>query len=289
MSAVVRTHRGFFIRTTLNNERTTIMSKIILTEFKKDTGIEVTKDQLVNLRDVYEKVFAKRFEENLYTKSVYKSKQKQVSENKKKADYYHFDRWTKENLTEVKCEDTGELFYSENKDFVKVEVKTKGRPRSDYYVTQHIAELLLSRSNTTLGRSILNKLLDVFHNLEDYSHSRIDTKTGFRPLTNAIKESKSPNDKFYHYTNEVDMLNRIVTGYSAKRYKELYNVESVRDNLTPEQIKLLDKLQIHNTVMIDQEFDFETRKQKLKDFACRKFSIINGKKIDKVTSITKVS
>ncbi len=231
------------------------MSKVLLVNFKRETGIEVTKDQLVNVKDLYEKLFKQRFENDLSTKNVDKSK-------KYKADHIHFQRWLSDNLTEVKCEDIDEYFYKENEDYIKAIVKTgkRGKPRTDYYVKQQIAELIISRSNTTLGRTILNKLLDLFHNLESYKSNRYTTVTNFKPMTDAIKAAKGPDDKFYHYTNEADMLNKLVTGLSAKQYKEKYGVDNVRDNLTPNQIKLLDDLQIMNTALIKLDFDLKARK-----------------------------
>ncbi len=45
-----------------------------------------------------------------------------------------------------------------------------------------------------------------------------------------------------------------------KQFKEKYGVRSVRDNLTQEQVKLLDELQIADTVFCNMGFDYSARK-----------------------------
>lgn len=227
-----------------NNRKGKHMNKLILANFKKDTNIEVTKDQLVNLRDIFIKLENIK-KDNLKTK---------VISNK------NFQQFANINLVNIKFDNENEFYFKENEDYIIKVEGGKTKPFKNYYVTQRTAEIILGRSKTLLGKQIMNKLFDLFHNIEKYNYSRIDTKTGFRPLTDAIKEAHTPNDKFYHYSNEIDMINKIATGYSAKQYKETFNVENIRDNLTPEQIKLMNKLQIINTGMIEEDIDFEARK-----------------------------
>jgi len=227
------------------------MSKIILMDFRKETGIEVRKDELINLKNVYEKVFFRAEEKN----------KKNLEGN--------YQRWSERNLISLKCEDSGNLYFEENKDYIKVINQTKGRARTDYFISKRTAELILLKANTELGKKLLNKLLDLFHNLEDYKTIRFQTGINYRPLTDAIQSAHDPA-KFYHYSNEADLINRIVTGYTAKQYREKYLVENIRDNLTPAQIKLIDKLQILNTAFIELGWTFEQRKKELQDYSERK-------------------
>lgn len=88
-------------------------------------------------------------------------------------------------------------------------------------------------------------------------------------LTDAIKLTRQDEGKetrHYHYTNEFDMLNRLVLGMSAKQYKETHGIDKnspLRDNLTEGQITALAHLQRSNTGMIEAGLDYATRKQKL--------------------------
>ncbi len=81
-------------------------------------------------------------------------------------------------------------------------------------------------------------------------------------LTKSIKNAhKEP--KPYHFSNEFDMINKIITGYKSKEYKELHNIECVRDGLCMFDIELLNNCQIRNQIMIDDEIDYEERKKAL--------------------------
>lgn len=91
---------------------------------------------------------------------------------------------------------------------------------------------------------------------------RLEAKTGFLPMTNAIQAAHE-TPEFYHYANECDMLNRIVTGMSSNKFKATHGVHSVRDAMTAAQIKLLDKLQRQNTALIELGFGYEDRKAML--------------------------
>lgn len=91
---------------------------------------------------------------------------------------------------------------------------------------------------------------------------RLQLKTGFLPLTNAI-QSAHKDLKPYHFSNECDLINRLVTGYTAKQFKRIHGVEQVRDGLTVEQVRLMDKLQAQDTSLIELGFSYENRKDLL--------------------------
>ena len=76
----------------------------------------------------------------------------------------------------------------------------------------------------------------------DWSAQRMEARTGFRPLTDAIMDAHDPA-KFYHYSSEADLINRIVLGMTAKEYREKYQVTDVRDALTKDQLADIDHLQ----------------------------------------------
>ncbi len=91
---------------------------------------------------------------------------------------------------------------------------------------------------------------------------RLGLRTGFLPLTNAI-QAAHPDLKPYHFSNECDLINRLVTGMPAKKFKQARNIENVRDGLTAAESQLMDKLQIQNTSLIELGFSFEERKRHL--------------------------
>lgn len=94
--------------------------------------------------------------------------------------------------------------------------------------------------------------------------SRALAKLEYPQMTLAIQEAHE-NPKSYHYSNEADLINRIILGTTAKKYCELNEIDRtcLRDNLTNPQIDLINHLQRLNTSMIELGMSFEERKEKL--------------------------
>jgi len=95
--------------------------------------------------------------------------------------------------------------------------------------------------------------------------ARDAARTGYLPMTNAIQEAHDPA-KHYHYTNEADLLNRIVLGSSSKQFKLAHGVDSVRDGCDSYQIHMLDKLQRINTSLIELGTPYDERRGQLQRF-----------------------
>lgn len=91
---------------------------------------------------------------------------------------------------------------------------------------------------------------------------RLELRTGFLPLTNAIQAAHT-KEEMYHYQNECNLINRLVTGMSSKKFKEVHAVNSVRDALTAEQAQEMNKLQRQNTSLIELGFSYDERKRLL--------------------------
>ena len=107
--------------------------------------------------------------------------------------------------------------------------------------------------------------ITAFNRMEETIKYRISTKLSFPPLTDAIKDAHE-EIKPYHFSNELDMINRIVLGTSAKKYREQHGLkdnDQIRDTLTPNEVKLIDKLQASDTVLVELGMDYEERKMKL--------------------------
>ncbi len=92
--------------------------------------------------------------------------------------------------------------------------------------------------------------------------ARLEAKTGFLPMTEAITGIHDPT-KPYHFSNEADMINRIVLGMPSKKFKEQMGVENVRDGATAAQLAELNNLQIVNTGLIKIGMSFHDRKEHL--------------------------
>ncbi|EJP3909202.1 Rha family transcriptional regulator [Salmonella enterica] len=91
----------------------------------------------------------------------------------------------------------------------------------------------------------------------------------YRPMANAIKKSKETEGKeaeHYHFSNEANLINRIVLGTTAAKFRkenDIGKTEAIRDYLTAEQIRAITELQRADTVFINMGWDYDKRKEEL--------------------------
>ena len=86
------------------------------------------------------------------------------------------------------------------------------------------------------------------------------------PQLTAAIQSVHDTPKFYHFSNEMDMLNRLAIGMTAKQFRELKNIpesEPIRPYLRPDEAELLDLLQNFDIGFVIAVPDFQQRKQML--------------------------
>lgn len=99
--------------------------------------------------------------------------------------------------------------------------------------------------------------------------SRQQAKLEAPLMTKALQDARARLGKEsppHVFSNDYDMIYRIVLGLPAKRYKLEQGIDdksNLRDVLSLEQIKAIEALQRLNQSMHELDFDFETRKAKL--------------------------
>lgn len=104
-----------------------------------------------------------------------------------------------------------------------------------------------------------------FNEMEELIKSLVKARTEFPLLTENIKllhEKPKP----YHFSNECDMINRIVLGKSAKQFRLENNLEngtSIRPYLTEVQINLIEKLQKVDIGLLVAFPNYEDKKRHL--------------------------
>lgn len=119
------------------------------------------------------------------------------------------------------------------------------------------------------------KSIELQRQLDD----RQSLKVEFRPMTDAVQEMRQLAGKEtmpHHYSNESDMINRIVLGMTSAKFKAHHDIdkkESVRDYMTEMQMKSVIELQRMNTGLISMGMDFQTRKDNLKVIFNNRFSL----------------
>lgn len=87
-------------------------------------------------------------------------------------------------------------------------------------------------------------------------------------MTDVIK-SMHEDPKFFHYSNEADMINRIVLGMPAKKFRQLHGMEkgeSIREYLAPWQAEAIQKLQSFDIGLVKVMPDFSQRKTTLQTY-----------------------
>ena len=89
------------------------------------------------------------------------------------------------------------------------------------------------------------------------------------------REAEGKDCKFWHFSNEADLLNRIVLGETAKQHRERHGFDktvNLRDTLTPIQLECLSVLEVNNTAFISAGLDFDMRKELLNKILDRDFT-----------------
>ena len=100
----------------------------------------------------------------------------------------------------------------------------------------------------------------------------------FPDMTQALLDHRTELGKqtsFFHYVNECDLINKIVTGHTAKKLREKLGItdeEALRDHLTESQISAIHYLQRTNTVLIEEGYTFEDRERKLTERFEKKYA-----------------
>lgn len=110
-----------------------------------------------------------------------------------------------------------------------------------------------------------------FNEMEAFIRTLVSARQEFPLLTENIRLLKD-DPKPYHFSNECDMLNRIVLGMTAKQFRVQHGIEkktSIRPYLTQEQIDLLETLQKVDIGLLVSVPDYHERKRYLEWYAAK--------------------
>lgn len=104
-----------------------------------------------------------------------------------------------------------------------------------------------------------------FNDMEKFIKTLMSAREEFPLLTEHIKLLHD-NPKPCHYSNECDMINRIVLGVTAREFRLLNGIEkgkSIRPYLTKKQVDMLEKLQKVDVGLLVAFPNYEDRKTRL--------------------------
>jgi Phage anti-repressor protein len=166
-----------------------------------------------------------------------------------------------------------------NKQINKRETVRGGDRRSiNYHLTLNMAKELAMIENNEKGRVIRKYFIRCEEHLKSIApaiqkkalnrlKARLKVADYSRPMCDALtiqRLSLGKETKPHHYTNEFDMINRIVLGMTAKAYRKAHNLTGdIRDHITEEQLNHLAYLEKSNITLIDMGWNYEKRKAEL--------------------------
>ena len=140
-----------------------------------------------------------------------------------------------------------------------------GRKLPEYYLTRDGFMMLVMGFTGQKAMQIKEAYMNKFNEMEQFISSLHTARLECPALTDAILQVHDEL-QHYHFSNEMDMINRIVLGMTAKQYKEangLGKVQSIRPYLDQEQIRLIEMLQKTDIGLVIAEPDFQKRKRTL--------------------------
>lgn len=141
----------------------------------------------------------------------------------------------------------------------------QGKKQPCYYMTRDGFVFLAMGYRGKKASQFKEAYIKRFNQMESFIQTLIEVRQEFPLLTENIKLIHE-NPKPYHFSNECDMLNRIVLGKTAKQFRLEHNIEkgkSIRPYLTKEQIKQLDILQKVDIGLLVSVPDYDQRKRYL--------------------------
>ena len=146
---------------------------------------------------------------------------------------------------------------------------TTGRKLLEYLLTRDGFVMLAMGFTGKRAMGFKEAYINRFNEMEQRIQSLYVAKMEHPAFTAAIMDSHE-EPKHYHFSNEVNMINRIVLGMSAKEFKEERGIDSkvnsIRPYLNAREIKDIETLQRVDIGLLVIIPNYEIRKQELQNY-----------------------
>jgi len=150
--------------------------------------------------------------------------------------------------------------------FIETQYKERGKFYPEFHLTKDGFTYVAMGFTGEKAAVFKIAYIDRFNRNERFIQDLKTAKMEFPAFTDAVMMAHE-EPKHYHFSNEIDMINRIVLGVSAKKFKEMYGIpgdtESIRPYLSDKQIEGIVNLQRTDIGLLVSTPDFHERKQLL--------------------------
>ncbi len=156
--------------------------------------------------------------------------------------------------------------------FIEVKYKERGRIYPEFLLSKDGFAYLAMGFTGDKAAEFKLAYIERFNQMESFIQSLFMAKMEHPAFTEAVMLAHD-EPKHYHFSNEADMINRLVLGMSAKQFREANGIEkgsSIRPFLTDQQIKEVETLQRADIGILATGVSFEERKRVLGRFLDRK-------------------
>lgn len=152
-------------------------------------------------------------------------------------------------------------------------VNSRGKTYPCYLLTKDGFTMLVMGYTGAKALQFKEMYIKRFNEMENYINSLKICRADFPKLTENIKIAYGDDIKPYHYTNEVNMINRIVLGKTAQQFRKDNNIsdKSIRPYLTEDELEQIDYLQLIDSGLVLGVSDYNTRKMILENYYLKKY------------------
>ena len=143
-----------------------------------------------------------------------------------------------------------------------------GKWNKEYLMTKDGFALVAMEIKGKRARQFKEAYIRRFNEMEQFIRSLQATKLEFPAFTEAVLMAHE-EPKHYHFSNEINMIYRIVLGMDAKKFREergLPKGEVIRPYLSSEQIQAIEALQRVDIGLLEVIPEYAERKEKLEQY-----------------------
>lgn len=139
----------------------------------------------------------------------------------------------------------------------------RGKKQRMVFMTKDGFMFLVMGYRGKKAASIKEAYINRFNQMEKFITDLATAKMDFPQFTDAVMQAHE-EPKHFHFSNECDLINRIVTGKSAKQIRELHGIESgtsIRPALSLDEIDAVVALQKADIGLLLAGVEYALRKE----------------------------